>query len=61
VPIVPVSIRGTFEIMPKGKLIPRKGTLRVVFHPAIPFPGPSSEDMAGWTAAVRERLSAGSE
>jgi len=60
-PIVPVSIKGTFEIMPKGKLIPRQGAIRVIFHPAIPYPGSTSEDMAGWMAAVRDRLSAGSE
>jgi 1-acyl-sn-glycerol-3-phosphate acyltransferase len=60
-PIVPVSVRGTLEILPKGKLLPKKGTIRVVFHPAIPFPGPSPEGMDAWMAAVRERLSVGSD
>jgi 1-acyl-sn-glycerol-3-phosphate acyltransferase len=60
-PIVPVSVRGTLEILPKGKLLPKKGTIRVVFHPAIPFPGPSPEAMDAWMAAVRERLSVGSD
>jgi hypothetical protein len=49
------------EILPKGKLLPKKGTIRVVFHPAIPFPGPSPEGMDAWMAAVRERLSVGSD
>jgi len=60
-PIVPVSVRGTLEILPKGKLLPKKGTIRVVFHPAILFPGPSPEGMDAWMAAVRERLSVGSD
>jgi 1-acyl-sn-glycerol-3-phosphate acyltransferase len=31
VPIVPVSISGTFEALPKGKLMPRRRSIRVVF------------------------------
>jgi 1-acyl-sn-glycerol-3-phosphate acyltransferase len=60
-PIVPVSLRGTFALLPKGRRIPRRGTIRVVFHKPIPPPGPTPEDMAGWMAAVRDRLSSGSE
>jgi 1-acyl-sn-glycerol-3-phosphate acyltransferase len=60
-PIVPVSLRGTFELLPKGRRIPRRGTIRVVFHKPIPPPGPAPEDMAGWMAAVRDRLSSGLE
>ena len=33
--IVPVSIQGTFEIMPKGQFSVRKGLIKVVFHPVI--------------------------
>jgi len=33
--IVPVSIQGTFEIMPKGQHSVRKGVIKVVFHPVI--------------------------
>jgi len=55
-PIVPVSIYGTFALMPKGKMIPRRGRIRVVFHPPVPPPEAASEDLAAWMAAVRERL-----
>ncbi|MHB8053790.1 MAG: lysophospholipid acyltransferase family protein [Candidatus Aminicenantales bacterium] len=56
-PIVPVSIRGTFALMPKGKLIPRRGgRIRIVFHPPVPPPEPAAGDLAAWMAAVRERL-----
>ncbi len=33
--IVPVSIQGTFELMPKGQFFVRKGIIKVVFHPVI--------------------------
>jgi 1-acyl-sn-glycerol-3-phosphate acyltransferase len=61
VPIVPISIRGTFELMPKGKTIPRKGRIRVVFHPPIPAPEGMGSDLTPWMQAVRERLLPGPE
>jgi 1-acyl-sn-glycerol-3-phosphate acyltransferase len=33
--IVPVSIQGTFELMPKGQFFVRRGIIKVVFHPVI--------------------------
>jgi len=56
VPIVPVSIRGTFELMPKKRLVPRNGTVRVVFHPPVFPPEPWAGDLGAWMSAVRERL-----
>ena len=57
VPIVPVSIRGAFELMPKGKWIPRKGTVRVVFHSPVPSPEGPPADLTAWMNVVRERIS----
>jgi len=34
-PIVPVTILGTYEMMPKGKMIVRPGTATLVFHPPV--------------------------
>jgi 1-acyl-sn-glycerol-3-phosphate acyltransferase len=34
-PIVPVTMLGTFEMMPKGKFASKGGTATVVFHPPI--------------------------
>src|SRR5919204_5371315 len=34
-PIVPVTILGTREIMPKGTALVRKGTARLIFHPPV--------------------------
>ena len=45
-PIVPVTILGTYEMMPKGSSIVRGGTATVVFHPPIdPAEFPSREDL----------------
>lgn len=33
--IIPVSIQGTFELMPKGQFSVKRGKIKVVFHPAI--------------------------
>jgi 1-acyl-sn-glycerol-3-phosphate acyltransferase len=34
-PIVPITILGTYEMMPKGSLIVRPGTATLVFHPPM--------------------------
>ena len=38
-PIVPVSIHGTYELMPRGTKHVRKGKVRIVFHEPIPVAG----------------------
>lgn len=35
VPIVPITILGTYEMMPKGSVIARPGTATLVFHPPV--------------------------
>jgi 1-acyl-sn-glycerol-3-phosphate acyltransferase len=34
-PIVPITILGTYEMMPKGSSLIRSGTATLVFHPPI--------------------------
>jgi 1-acyl-sn-glycerol-3-phosphate acyltransferase len=36
VPIVPISIQGTYELMPKESFFVKKGSIRLIFHPAVP-------------------------
>jgi 1-acyl-sn-glycerol-3-phosphate acyltransferase len=55
-PIAPVTIRGTFELMPKGQKIARKGTVRVTFHEPIAVSGQTVETMAGLMDQVREAI-----
>lgn len=47
-PIVPISLAGTREILGKGEVRIRPGTVRVTFHPPIPT--------AGLPPSERERL-----
>jgi 1-acyl-sn-glycerol-3-phosphate acyltransferase len=51
-PIVPITILGTYEMMPKGSMIVRPGTATLVFHPPIdPEQYSSREEL---TQAVRD-------
>jgi 1-acyl-sn-glycerol-3-phosphate acyltransferase len=53
-PIVPVTILGTYEMMPKGKTIVRGGTATLVFHPPVdPKQFSSREEL---TQAVWEKI-----
>jgi 1-acyl-sn-glycerol-3-phosphate acyltransferase len=59
-PVVPVTIRGTRELMPKGQWFARKGKVEVVFHDPIPVTGYTPGTMADLMERVREKiLSAG--
>jgi len=63
VPIVPVSIRGGYEVLPKGSLRVRPGTIHVIFGAPIPTSeyspeSPSKDDLI---ATVRERIATGLE
>jgi 1-acyl-sn-glycerol-3-phosphate acyltransferase len=51
-PIVPVTIRGTFELMPRGKWLVRKGLVRIAFHEPVPATGYTQETMAALMAKV---------
>jgi len=56
-PILPVSITGSNEILPKASLFPRPGTVRVRFHPPV---RPSEvPDTAELMAQVRTAIEAG--
>ena len=58
-PIVPVTIRGTFELMPKGRFGTKRGTVSVEFHPPVPVDGCSVGDMEGLIDKVREAIRSG--
>ncbi|HSA96009.1 MAG TPA: lysophospholipid acyltransferase family protein [Acidobacteriota bacterium] len=59
--IVPVTIRGTFELMPKGQWHARRGRVRVAFHEPVPVAGVTSENMAPLMEAVRREVASGME
>lgn len=53
-PIVPVTILGTDQMMPKGSMIVRPGTATLVFHPPVDSNGYSSREEL--MQAVREAI-----
>ncbi len=52
-PILPVTIRGTYELMPRGQWYARSGRIQVVFHAPIPVSGYSVETMNELMEKVR--------
>jgi 1-acyl-sn-glycerol-3-phosphate acyltransferase len=57
--IVPISIRGTFELMPKGSFFVKKGKIKVSFHPPISVRGKDREDLPGLLDEVRGVIRSG--
>jgi long-chain acyl-CoA synthetase len=48
VPVVPARIEGTFEVLPRGKLVPRPGKVRIIFgEPLMPLAVDYSERVEG--------------
>jgi len=59
VPIVPVTIRGSFELMPKGQFQAKRGTIRIEFHPPVSVEGFTAEGMQDLADRVRDRVLSG--
>ncbi len=57
--IVPISIRGTFELMPKGQKFIRRGKIRVAFHDPIPVAGLGRADIPALMGRVRDAVATG--
>jgi len=60
-PILPVSISGTYPILPPHRLTPRPGRIRITVHPPIPTTGLGQEDIGTLTERVREVIATGLE
>jgi 1-acyl-sn-glycerol-3-phosphate acyltransferase len=56
VPIVPITVRGTYPLMPRGRPFVRKGPVDIIFHPPIPLDGFSVESLPGLIEAVRAAI-----
>ena len=57
-PIVPVSIKGTYELMPRHTWRIRRGPVRIVFHEPIAVSGYTPETMPGLMEQVRTAIAA---
>jgi len=58
-PIVPVSIAGTFELMPRVSRRVRRGRVRIVFHEPIAAAGFSPETLPELMERVRAAIASG--
>jgi 1-acyl-sn-glycerol-3-phosphate acyltransferase len=61
VPIVPISIRGTFFLMPKGRIVPLRGSIRVTFHPPVKTENYTADTIGELSDRVRAAIVAGLE
>jgi len=53
VPIMPISIQGTYELMPKGSFFVKRGSIRVIFHPLVSVEGYSTKSLPGLISKVQ--------
>jgi 1-acyl-sn-glycerol-3-phosphate acyltransferase len=58
-PIVPVSVKGTYELMPRGKWLVRKGPVTITLHEPIPVTGYTEGTMAEIMDIVKVAVSSG--
>jgi 1-acyl-sn-glycerol-3-phosphate acyltransferase len=57
--IVPITIRGTYELMPRGTIFPRRGKVEVLFHRPVPVEGYEQRNMQTLVDGVRETVVSG--
>jgi len=57
--IVPVSIQGTFNLMPKGQFTVKRGEIKVVFHPAISVQDYTLDNIPNLLGKVRLAIASG--
>jgi len=57
--IVPITIRGTYELMPKGTIFPRRGIADVLFHPPVQVTGYGQQNMQTLIDKVRDIIVSG--
>jgi 1-acyl-sn-glycerol-3-phosphate acyltransferase len=55
-PIVPISIIGTYELMPRGQFYVRPGRIKVIFHSPVPVSDYDRDSVEELIARVREKI-----
>ena len=58
-PIVPVSVRGTYELMPRTTWRIRRGRVRIIFHEPVDVSGFTPETMPALMDRVRAAIASG--
>jgi len=59
VPVAPVSIQGTFELMPRKSFFIKKGNVRVAFHPVVPVQEFNRDTLPRLMDRVRDAVKSG--
>jgi 1-acyl-sn-glycerol-3-phosphate acyltransferase len=59
VPIIPISILGTFELMPKGSFFVKRGRIKIIFHAPVPVFDYSKDRLPGLSEKVRAIIRSG--
>lgn len=59
IPIVPISLSGTFELMPKKKFFVKRGTIKVLVHPPVTVQGYDVQSLPRLIQRVRQGIHAG--
>jgi 1-acyl-sn-glycerol-3-phosphate acyltransferase len=59
VPIVPLTITGSFELMPKCNFFIKKGKITVAFHKPVPVQGYNESSLSELMEKVRAEISSG--
>jgi 1-acyl-sn-glycerol-3-phosphate acyltransferase len=57
--IIPITIAGTYELMPRGTLFAARGRVKMTFHPPVPVDGYSEENIHLLIERVRGVVEAG--
>jgi 1-acyl-sn-glycerol-3-phosphate acyltransferase len=55
-PVVPVTIMGTHELMPRGTWRIRRGRIAIIFHDQVPTTGLSLDDLPDLMEKVRQAI-----
>lgn len=55
-PIIPVTIKGTFELMPRGRIFVRRGKIKVIFHPPVETAGRTQADTPALMSQVFNQI-----
>jgi len=59
VPIVPITIKGTFELMPRGKFFVKRGKIKVIFHEPVRVGGFNRNSLLELSEMVRSIIQSG--
>jgi len=61
VPILPITVRGSRAVLPKGSARVRPGTIELIIHDPVPLDGYSDENREELMARVKDTIASGQE